>query len=159
MQIGNGIANSMIDAYVCVLTFWNAFCELAVIEKKRRWRLTAKTCGGGAISMVSVNDRLNLTMSIFDDALIASSCDDAIVTEILIGSLNALPEFAFLSAFFWTFLSESFAVKVIEIESSIQSTFDFDVNESTIESGNSIESGIDIVDSSSIVIEKKSWCA
>jgi hypothetical protein len=105
--------------------------------------------------MESANDRLNLTMnSAFDDALIASSCDDAIVTEISIGSLKAC---AFLSVFVWTFSPESFAVKVIERASSIRNAFDFYVNVSTIESKSSIASLI--VYTSLIGIEKTSCCA
>lgn len=106
--------------------------------------------------MESANDHLNLTMnSAFDDALIASSCDDAIVTEISIGSLKVC---AFLSGVVWTFSPESFAVKVIERASSIRNAFDFYVNVSTIESESSIASDIVHTRLIGIVIEKTSCC-
>jgi len=62
--IGNGIASLMSDvAYVCVLTFWNAFLEVSVIAKKTT--LIGNTSCSGEISMVNV--RLSSTMnSAFD---------------------------------------------------------------------------------------------
>ena len=50
-------------AYVCVLTFWNAFLEVSVIAKKTT--LIGNTSCSGEISMVNV--RLSSTMnSAFD---------------------------------------------------------------------------------------------
>ena len=94
--------------------------------------------------------------SAFDDAWIASSCDNAIVTEISIGSLKAC---AFLTVFVWTFSPESFAVKVIERASSIRNAFDFYVNVRTIESESSIASDIVHTSLIGIVIEKTSCYA